>query len=263
MNSTSHAPWALLGIVVQFLSSHNFKTVVVVFDKQTSQWADLLLSDPNFINNLQHDVITVNVDKIKYSFRNQIFDKNHINAEYSLNIFFHDVSSENTLGWTIMRLNSADVRIFNLILSDQLLNPRLILFRIISLYQRRYLLNLAVLHSSDEFAQFYTVNPFETDRLIVIATNETDAFKKVFFEKSKNMNGHPVISCESVGSKQLMRLRSVDQRDVANLRNEQYLELIANYFNVTMVSNRMQNGSESLFENEICAEMAYLNDISK
>lgn len=244
---------ALITVVLRIMQSPNFKTVVMVYDKDTSHLADMVLTEAQFIN-IHHDWVIIKSDNLRQFYRNQLFEDNFMNPEYCLNIFLNDINTERRLSWTIMQVNAADVRMFNIIVSDQPLDPRLFVKSTASLYQRRYLLNLAVLQANNTVSKFYTVNPFDMEKIIVIDANETDAFNKVFFDKSKNMNSQYIIRCESAGSKQMMRLQSKIQHEMADWKNQQFSKLIEKYFNAKVVSNRMFNGTEDQIMNEICLD---------
>lgn len=240
----------VVSVVLQFMQSENFKSSVIVYDQQTSIWVDLLLQQANAVN-LHHDWIVINIETKWFSEEYSTL----LNPDQTLNIFFYDMEPESKLSTTIYRFNSHDVPTNNLVVSDKPMDTKHILRRFQLLYQRKNLINFAVLHIIDDGKPiFYTVNPFDIARLIEISSNESGTFEKVFFDKAKHMNGYQVIRCESVGFEQLIRLRSIKQQEIMLRKSHQYSQLIAAYFNVSVESNRFINGSKRNVETDFCDE---------
>lgn len=247
---------AVISVVLQLMQSNKFKTTVVAYDHLTSIWLDLLLHQADSIG-LQHDWIIFNMDTIMHWDSQDNLADRKLNPEQLLNLFFYDMQTEAKLSSAIFRLNANDVRSNNIVVSDQPMDPKLILRRFVFNFQRMNLLNFAVLHVNEHIANWYTFNPFDIGRIIEIAGNESNIFEQLFFDKSKQMNGHQVILIESLGSGQLIRLHSAKQQSIMIQRNQHYSNLVANYFNVSVESIRLVNRNKSRrlnFTSNICED---------
>lgn len=199
---------------------------------------------------MQHDWMVINVDTKRFSRQEDLLG----NPEYMLNVFLIDMQFEPKLLRAIYRFNAHDIRGYNVVVTDQSMDRSRILSGFVRLYQRRYLLNLAVLYVNDGKPAFYTVNPFEMSHLVEVSSspNETATFEKVFYDKSMHMNGHRVYRFESVGSRQMTRLRSAKQQRIMFEQNQQYSRLIGDYFGVAVENNRWVNGSNGIVDNRMC-----------
>lgn len=247
---------AVISVVLQLMQSNKFKTTVVAYDHLTSIWLDLLWHQADSIG-LQHDWIIFNMDTIMHWDSQDNLADRKLNPEQLLNLFFYDMQTEAKLSSAIFRLNANDVRSNNIVVSDQPMDPKLILRRFVFTFQRMNLLNFAVLHVNENITNWYTFNPFEIGRIIEIAGNDSNIFDKLFFDKSKQMNGHQVILIESLGSGQLIRLHSAKQQSIMIKRNQHYSNLVANYFNVSVESIRLVNRNKSRrlnFTSNICED---------
>lgn len=243
----------VISVILQLMLSNSFKSAIVAYDQRTTRWVDLLLQHAN-AENLQHDWVILNLANVWYSEKHRRLADRLLNPEHLLNIFFYDKETDLKFS-SISQLISNDLRTYNIIVSDQPMERKRILRRFNVIYQQNYKpQNVAVLHVQHGRPMFYTVNPFDTGRLIEIDANESDLFTRIFFDKSKYMNGHHIFRYESVGYEQLIKLHSFEQQEIMHKKNQYYSKLIAEYFNVSVVSNRLMNGSKLQTKMDFCEE---------